>query len=48
MPSHLPRFMMPEHVHVMLLPRDENYRVASFLKRIKQPLACISHQVFGR
>ena len=30
--------IMPEHVHVLLLPRTEPYDVAKILKRIKQPV----------
>ena len=31
--------IMPEHAHVLLLPRDPNYKVAAILKAIKQPIA---------
>jgi len=31
--------IMPEHVHLLLLPRRINYQVATILKAIKQPVA---------
>jgi len=31
--------IMPEHVHVLLLPRREDYQIAHILKAIKQPVA---------
>jgi putative transposase len=31
--------IMPEHVHILFLPEDDNYHVAAVLKSIKQPVA---------
>ena len=31
--------VMPEHAHVLILPRDETYDIANILKAIKQPVA---------
>jgi putative transposase len=30
---------MPEHVHLIIFPRDEQYRISSVLSSIKQPVA---------
>jgi putative transposase len=30
---------MPEHVHLLIRPRREKYRIAEFLYRVKKPLA---------
>jgi len=31
--------LMPDHVHILLLPRDPNYRIRTLLQGIKQPVA---------
>jgi len=31
--------IMPEHVHLLLLPRRDDYRISLILKAIKQPVA---------
>ena len=31
--------VMPEHAHVLILPRNETYDTANILKAIKQPVA---------
>lgn len=31
--------IMPEHVHLLILPLDEHYKISSILKKIKQPVA---------
>jgi REP element-mobilizing transposase RayT len=30
---------MPEHVHLLVHPRGESYRISDFLKALKQPVA---------
>ncbi|MEW6531766.1 MAG: transposase [Thermodesulfobacteriota bacterium] len=30
---------MPEHVHLLVLPRRETYRISDFLKAVKQPVS---------
>ncbi len=32
--------IMPEHVHLLLLPQPAEYRMAAILQAIKQPVAC--------
>ena len=31
--------LMPEHVHLLIMPRHETYEIASILRRIKEPVA---------
>ena len=40
--------IMPEHVHLLIWPREPNYRIASILKSIKQPVGYRAIQYLDR